>query len=103
MEIQISRSGGFAGVDEELARVDTAALDAQQATALESRLDEVGFFTLPSELPTPSVGADQFTYSVTVGDDRGSHTVSYRDDGTGTSGAGPLSEVVEMVLGTSPA
>lgn len=103
MEIQISRSGGFAGVDEQLARVDTAALDAQQAAALESRLDEVGFFTLPSELPTQSVGADQFTYSVTISGDRGSHTVSYQDDGTGTSGAGSLSEIVEMVLGTSPA
>lgn len=103
MEIRISRSGGFAGlVDEEVARVDTDSLDAQQAAALEGRLDEVGFSTLPSELPTTTEAADLFTYAVTVTDDRGSHTVSYRDDGTGTSGAGPLREIVDLVLRTAP-
>ena len=98
MEIWITRSGGFAGIEEELARVDTAELDPQRAAALGSRIDEAEFYTLPNELPTQTVGADQFTYSITVSGDRGSHTVSYRDDGTGTAGAGPVGEIVDLVL-----
>jgi hypothetical protein len=102
VEITISRSGGFAGVVEELASLDTGGLDAQLAATLESRLDEVKFFSLPSELSTEAVGADHFTYSITVCGDHGSHTVSFRDDGTGKPGAGPVGEIVDLVLRSQP-
>jgi hypothetical protein len=48
-----------------------------------------------------SVGADQFTYSVTVSGARGSHRVSYRDGGIGSS-TQPIGDIVEMVLATRP-
>jgi hypothetical protein len=102
VEIRISRSGGFAGVVEELASVDTGGLDTRLAATLESRLDEVKFFDLPSELPTQAVGADYFTYSITVSGDRGSHTVSFLDDGTGKPGVGPVGEIVDLVLRIRP-
>jgi hypothetical protein len=98
VEIRISRSGGFAGLQEELAQVDTADLDPRQAAALDSQLDEVDFFALPSELPTSDVGADQFTYSITVSGERGSHTVSFHADGTDAAGNGPLGGIVDLVL-----
>lgn len=99
MEIRISRTGGFAGIEEELARVDTAELDPERAAALVGRLDEVDFYALPSELPTQDVGADQFTYSITVSGHQGQHTVSFPDDGTGTAAAGgPVGEIVNLVL-----
>jgi hypothetical protein len=98
VHIRISRTGGFAGVDEELTRVDTTALDAGRAAAVADRLDGAGFFALPAELPAAGVGADHFTYSVTVRDGGRSHTVSYRDDGTGTAGAGPLRGLVDLLL-----
>ena len=98
MEIRISRSGGFAGLEEELARVDTADLDPQQAAALDSQLDEVDFYALPNELPTSNVGADQFTYSITVSGERGSHTVSYQADGTDVASNGPVGGIVDLVL-----
>ena len=77
MEIRISRSGGFAGLEEELARLDTAELEPQQAAALQNQLDEADFFGLPSELPRSNVGADQFTYSITVSGDQEPGTVGW--------------------------
>jgi hypothetical protein len=79
----------------------TRDLDAERKSALEERLEKADFFSLPSELPMESVGADQFTYSVTVSGARGSHTVSYRDSGPGSS-TQPIGDIVEMVLATRP-
>lgn len=98
MEIRISRSGGFAGLEEELAHVDTTELDPQQAAALHQQLDEADFFGLPSELPAANVGADQFTYSITVSGDQGHHTVSYQADGAGAALAGPVGGIVDLML-----
>jgi emfourin len=98
MQISVSRRGGFAGLDEELGRVRTEDLDPEEASALESRLAAADFFDLPSELPTSTVGADQFTYVLTVDGERGTHSVSYQDDGSGRQAAGPLAEIVDLVL-----
>jgi hypothetical protein len=98
VEIRISRSGGFAGLEEELARVDTDQLDPKQAAMLVGELDDVDFYRLPHELPSSQVGADQFTYSVTVTGDRGSHTVAYQGDGAGAADAGPVGGIVDLVL-----
>ncbi len=102
MDIRISRRGGFSGMNEELASVRTEDLDGAKALKVETRVDDVDFFSLPSELPSDSVGADQFTYSVTVTDQRGSHTVSYRDDWSRSRAAGPLADIIEAVLGSWP-
>jgi hypothetical protein len=101
VEILITRNGGFAGLDEEVAHVHTEELDPQQAADLQSRLEDVDFYALPSELPSEFVGTDQFTYSITVSGDQGSHTVSYQDDGTGSSVAAHVGEIVSLVLGNS--
>ncbi len=98
MEIRISRRGGFAGIDEELASVRTEDLDAAEASRLETQVDDINFFSLPSELPSDLVGADQFTYSVTITDRRGSHTVSYQDDWSRSQTAAPLADIVDVVL-----
>jgi len=103
VEISVSRRGGFAGLDEELGRVRTADLTPEKASALESRVAAADFFALPSELPTGAVGADQFTYAITVTGERGTHTVSYQDNGSRPRAAGPLAEIVELVVGEQSA
>jgi hypothetical protein len=68
MQIQVRRTGGFAGITRESAVVDTDALppdEAQELRALveEAALDEV------SE-PGRARGPDRFTYELTVDDRR---------------------------------
>lgn len=83
MEIRVSRSGGFAGLTEELAAVHTDRLDPDQAAAIERQVREAGFFELPAELvgDDNDVGADQFCYSITVADAGHQHAVSYTEGG----------------------
>lgn len=81
MQIRVSRSGGFAGLEEELAAVDTDRLDPDQAAAIKRQVRETGFFELPVELADDNVGADQFRYSITVAEPGRQHTVSYTEGG----------------------
>jgi hypothetical protein len=92
MEITVSRTGAFAGVEEDLVRVDTGGLDPAQAADLERQVRDVGFFDLPAELTDRNVGADEFRYSVSVVDQGRRHTVGYRD-----SGDAPGSHVADPV------
>ena len=84
MRILVSRTGGFAGLEEDLAAVDTAELDPDEGSALERLVHEANFFALPSTLPDAGIGADYFQYAVTAIDGGEQHTVSYRDAGDGT-------------------
>jgi hypothetical protein len=103
VEISVSRRGGFAGLEEEVGRVRTDDLAPEAASKLESRLAAADFFALPDALPTGAVAADQFTYAITVSGERGTHTVSYQDDGSRSGAAGPLAEIVDLVrTGQSP-
>ena len=68
MELQVRRTGGFAGIARESPVLDTEALppdEAQEVHALveEAKLDEVGE-------PGRARGPDRFTYELTVGDRR---------------------------------
>jgi uncharacterized lipoprotein len=95
MRISVRRSGGFAGIDEEVGSVDTAALDAGAREPIESLVREAGFFELPAAVEG-DLGADQFRYEVSVEDGGRSHTVVF----TGESGpAAPLKRLVDAVAG----
>lgn len=87
------RSGGFAGIEEELGSVDTAALEAGTRERLEGLAREADFFALPAAVEG-DVGADQFRYEVTVEDGGRRHTVTF----VGESGrAALLKELVDAV------
>ncbi len=65
MRIDYERSGGFAGM-RLAAKIDTATLPAEQASALQSAVDAAHFFDLPAKIPAPPQAADQFKYIVTI-------------------------------------
>ncbi len=65
MRIDYERSGGFAGM-RLAAKIDTATLPAEQASALQSAVDAAHFFDLPAKIPAPPQAADQFQYIVTI-------------------------------------
>jgi hypothetical protein len=87
MQIRVTRGGGFVGLVEELAAVDTDRLDPDSAVAIERQVREIGFFELPAELGDDNVGADQFRYTITVTEAGRQHAVSYTEGGPGGAAA----------------
>jgi hypothetical protein len=89
----VRRSGGFAGIEEQLGSVDTAALEPGARERLDRLIREADFFALPATVEG-DVGADQFRYEVTVDDGGRRHTVMF----VGESGsAAVLKELVDAV------
>jgi hypothetical protein len=77
MQVRVVRAGGFAGIEEEVASVDTEATPS--GSEIESRIEEIGFFDLPASLEEDT-GADQMRYEVTVSDEGRERTVTYSSD-----------------------
>lgn len=95
MEIWVERSGGFAGLKERIASVDTAALGRAKAEPLENLIESVGFFGLPAVIPGVAVGADLFQYEITVVDGPRRHSVAFvEDDAPPTA---PLRNIVKQL------
>jgi hypothetical protein len=93
VRISVRRSGGFAGIEEHVGSVDTAALDAEARGRLESLVHEADFFTVPAVVEG-EVGADQFRYEIEVDDGGRSRTVAF----TGESGpAAALKRLADAV------
>jgi hypothetical protein len=83
VRISVRQSGGFAGLGERIGPVDTSALPRDEAAEIESELQRLGFFSLPSA--DASIGADLVRYEMTVADDGREHTVQFSDDGSDRS------------------
>lgn len=94
MEITVRRTGGLAGVNEQVGPVDTAEVDARLADQIETTLRDVDFFELPLAFP-PTSGPDVFEFAATVVDGDRSHSTSWDD----LSDRPPeLDELVELLL-----
>lgn len=76
MHLEISKSGGLAGFDQErVAIVDTSELAGAAAQAVEACIEDL-------EREPPSVGADMVRYDIYALDDAGNaHRFSIMDDG----------------------
>ena len=97
MKISVTRSGGFAGVTDEIGSVDTVQLDDAARQKLEQGVRRMKFFELPARLPGEPVGADLFAYRVTVRDGPREHSVTF----TGEEGAAAtLRELLVAVAGS---
>jgi len=66
MIITVSRSGGFAGLTEQLGVVNTRELNSEVAQRIERIVKDTNFFRLPPYFPEDAVGADMFVYDITV-------------------------------------
>ena len=78
MRIQFERSGGFGGLLVR-ANIDTASLPAEEADKLEKMVAEADFFSLPAHISSPSPGADQFQYKISIEEGDRRHTVETSD------------------------
>ena len=79
MKVEIRRTGGFAGLEEELASLDTAKMSPDQARQLEERIRSMAFFGLASSFGTHITGADLYRFRITVEDGSRRHTVEFPD------------------------
>jgi hypothetical protein len=91
VRISVRRSGGFAGIEEELGSLDTAALAADARVRLEGVVRQADFFALPAAVEG-EVGADQFRYEVTVEDGGSAHTVTFVGEG------GPQAQALRRIV-----
>lgn len=95
MKITVKRTGGFAGLTETLGMVDTTILDSGRARNIELKVSDLGFFSLPQNIPGSEIGADLFQYEITVLDRGRSHTVRFRDHDDNMTN--PLRRLVDAV------
>jgi hypothetical protein len=98
VRITVTRSGGFAGISEQIADVETDGLAPVSARQVEQVIHDIGFFGLPPAVASSSVGADLFHYGISVSDGERQHHVEYDDDGESPEAA-PLRRLVELVSG----
>jgi len=79
MQIRVTRTGGFAGITEDLGTFDTVG-HTPLAARVEEAVRQIDFFNLPETVG--GIGADMFRYEITVSDGPRRHTVSFVDDGS---------------------
>lgn len=96
MEISVKRSGGYAGVSEDVGTVGTAKLPATALKQLEDMLHEIGFFDIPTIVSPKAVGADMFYYEIKVTRGKRQHHVSFYDDGSPQ--ISPLRRFVDFLI-----
>ncbi|MEO1089250.1 MAG: protealysin inhibitor emfourin [Pseudomonadota bacterium] len=95
MRITIHRRGGFAGIDELVADLETGALTETDREMAETAVRHLGFFGLA---PTPAdemIGADMLRTELTVEDADRVHRVAYTDQSG--NAAEPLRRFVERI------
>ena len=95
MKISVKRSGGFAGLSEDIASVDTAESDQATQRQIEQAVQAVRFFELPERLAGDSVGADLFQYEITISTGDRRHTVAFVDDASAATA--PLRKLVDTL------
>jgi hypothetical protein len=96
MQVSVTRTGGLAGVHQQLGPVEISSLDPEVANQIERILAGVDFFNLPERLPTQGNVADGFFYAVRAVADGRDHTVR-TDDGSEDPAAVQLRELTGLL------
>jgi hypothetical protein len=79
MKIYFEQSGGLAGIDNSIT-INSDSLDHQEASELQSIVDNANFFDLPSESTAQIRGADYLEYKITIEtNDNKKHSIKTTD------------------------
>jgi hypothetical protein len=81
MKIQLERSGGFTGIPSR-SSIDTDLLAPEERKALLDLVEAAHFFELPAKIPPAAVGADRFSYKLSIESGGQSHTVEFNEANT---------------------
>ncbi|MBI2883566.1 MAG: hypothetical protein HYY11_06645 [Candidatus Methylomirabilis oxyfera] len=93
MEIVVKRTGGYAGLSQQIAAFNTTRLDATMAHQVEQLVQNIRFFDLPAVVSGGTIGADLFQYEITITDGERQRTVVFVDDESQQTA--PLRSLVE--------
>jgi hypothetical protein len=96
MKITITRSGGYAGSTENIAKFSTAEMDPSKAQHVEQTVKNFGFFNMPASVTGGGIGADFFHYEIKIRDGERQHTISFDDDDSPMTA--PLRKFVEALV-----
>lgn len=96
MKIVVKRTGGFAGLSEDVAAVDTAQLGTTVSQPVEQMVESIRFFDLPAFVSGGTIGADLFQYDITITEGDRQHSVAFVDDESPETA--PLRRLVEAFI-----
>ncbi len=85
MRITVKRSGGFAGLTENIADLETGQMGPDTGAQMSAKVASVGFFGYPAEVVGGVVGADMYRYEITVTDRPKRHAVAFGETATGAA------------------
>jgi len=94
MKITVKRTGGFAGLTENITDLDTSQLESGTAEKVAAKVRKIGFFDYPAIVAAAAFGADMYQYEITVTDGPRHHSVAFSE---GASEAAPLLDLVETL------
>jgi hypothetical protein len=80
LRIELTRSGGFAGLTTKLGELDTTELPEVEARELEAMVQKADVAKLASASPIKGKGADRFQYHLAVEDEAGRHELTVSED-----------------------
>jgi hypothetical protein len=75
MIVTVTRSGGYAEVEETVCLLDTETMPPALAERVGELIEKSNFFALAAESPDAEVGADMFRYVITVQEGVRTHSV----------------------------
>jgi hypothetical protein len=80
LRVELTRSGGFAGLTTTVGQLDTAELPDDEARELERLYRDADLSALTRGAPSPGGGADRFQYHLTVEDDQGRRELTMQEN-----------------------
>jgi hypothetical protein len=95
VRVRVTRSGGFAGLTETIADVDSAKLDAAAGRRLAAAVDAAPFEAAAAADDAP--GADVFRYEIVVEDARGRRAAAFGEGGRTAARFASLIELLQRL------
>ena len=80
LRIELTRSGGYAGLTSKLGELDTTELPEAEAREIEAMVEKADLPQLLAASPIRGKGADRFQYDLAIEDESGRHELSMSED-----------------------
>jgi hypothetical protein len=80
LRIELTRSGGYAGLTTKLGELDTEELPEDEARAVEELVQKADVPSLLADSPMRGEGADRFQYHLAIEDESGRHELAMSED-----------------------
>jgi hypothetical protein len=80
LRIELTRSGGFAGLSSKLGELDTSELPEPEAREIEALVEKANMLQLLADSPIKGKGADRFQYHLAIEDESGRRELTVSED-----------------------